>query len=218
MEPEVLAPIPLFSGLQPSELASIATHAVLRHYPRHCVLVNEGEHSDSLFVILEGRVKVYASDPDGKEILLSQLGPGECFGELAVIDEEPRSASVMTIEPCRLAIILRRDFNHCLHQHPSIAINLLRTMAGKFRRELETIKSLALENVYQRVVRILNQLAVEQPDGTRVAEALTQRRLGHMVGASREMVSLVLKELKAGGYIQVQRGRIILLKPLPSNW
>lgn len=216
MNPQLLAPIGIFSGLPQSELAAIAAYALLRRYPKQCVLFNEGEHSDSLFLILEGRVKVYTGDADGRELLLNQLGAGEYFGELAVIDEKPRPASVMTLETSKLAIIFRNDFNRLMDKYPIIAINLLQGMAYKFRRELETIKSLALENVHQRVVRALNHLAVAKPDGSRVVESLTQRQLGHMVGASREMVSLVLKELKTEGYIRVRRERITLEKPLPA--
>lgn len=217
MSTNALSNVPLFANLDETELSLIASRAVTRTYPRNSVLINEGDQTDSLYVILSGQVKVYAGDEDGRELLLTLLGPNEYFGELAIIDEEPRSASVMTTEPCKLAIISKEDFLHCLATHPAIAINVLKVLARRLRQQTENTKSLALMGVYERVAKTLLEQAI--PLGNeQVVEGLTQKHLAAMVGASREMISLVFKELKAGGYVTVQRGRVIIHKKLPAKW
>lgn len=217
MSTNALSTVPLFTNLTDSELELIGSRTVTRAYPKNSVLINEGDQTDSLYVILSGQVKVYSGDEEGRELLLALLGPGEYFGELAIIDEEPRSASVMTTESCKLAIISKEDFLHCLTAHPAIAVNVLKVLARRLRQQTENTKSLALMGVYERVAKTLLEMATPQGD-EQVVDGLTQKRLAAMVGASREMISLVFKELKMGGYVTVQRGRVIIHKKLPAKW
>lgn len=212
-----LAKVALFAELQASELDALAARATTRSYPKNAILIHEGERSYSLFIILSGSVRVFAGDENGKEILLAVLGPGECVGEMALIEDAPRSASVMTLERCKLSIISREDFMACLQNHPSIALHLLKALSQRLRQQNRSTKNLALMGVYERVALVLNEQAVEH-DGHRVIEGLTQQRLANMVGASREMVSLVLKALKTDGYIAVQQRRITIKEQLPSKW
>ena len=213
----VLKKVSLFEDLEESALRTIASEAVTRTIPRNVILFNEGDHTDSLYVILSGRVKVYCGDEDGNEIVLKILGPHDYFGELAVIDGGPRSASVMTLEPSQLSIISRDDFLRHLSREPEIAIRLLKTMVHKLRQETENLKSLALMDVYGRVAKLLLELATEQ-DGNLTIDRLTYREIATRVGASREMVGRIFKDLKTGGYITITGDQIVINERLPEKW
>ena len=212
-----LATISLFAELAVTERAALYERCLTQIVPKNAVLITEGDHADSLYLILSGAVKVYACDEDGKEVLLNMLGPGEYFGELAIIDEEPRSASVMAIQPCRLLIIKRQDFFACLQRNHTIAISLLQVLARRLRQQTDHTKNLVLLGVYQRVVKLLQELA-EERDGVLVVSGVSQQQLADQVYASREMITLIMKELKAGGYIDADRKRIIIRKRLPAKW
>lgn len=212
-----LGRIPLFADLNETELEALATHAITKSFPKHTILINEGDRSDSLYLILSGTVKVFASDEDGNEVLLNVLGPDEYFGELALIDTEPRSASIMTLEPCKLAIIARQDFIACLQNHVSIALGLLQVLARKLRHKTDDVKNLVLMSVYERVVKTLTSLA-EKRDGRWIIDGVTHQTLAEKAYASRAMITLILKELKQGGYISTDRKRIVIEKKLPAKW
>jgi len=217
MKDNPLVNVHLFADLEMAELDALVSRALTKTFPKNCILIHEGEHTYSLYVILSGKVKVFASDEDGKEVVLTMLGPGECVGEMALLEDAPRSASVITTERCKLMIISREDFVQCLHRHPPIALNLLRSMSRRLRQQNRSTKNLALLGVYERVANVLREQAVEQ-DGMLVIEGLTQQGLASMVGASREMVSLVLKALRTEGYIAVEQRRITIEKDLPIKW
>lgn len=211
--------IPLFSGLEQAELDAISSHAVTRSFPKNSIIINEGDTTDSLYVILSGKVKVYLSDEQGKEIILNMLGPDEYFGELALLDRSPRSASVMTVEPTRVSIVHKADFDACLTNNPGIALKLIETLAQRMRQLTENVKNLALLDVYGRIARVLLNMATETDDGTLVIqEKLTQQDIAKMVGASREMVSRIMKDLTTGGYIKSEGGHITIFQRLPSHW
>jgi CRP/FNR family cyclic AMP-dependent transcriptional regulator len=167
---------------------------------------------------LSGRVKVYLSDEDGKEVIINTQGPGEYFGELALIDEAPRSASVMTIEDSKLSIVSKRDFESCLARYPEIALRVIKGLTKRLRHLTENVKSLALMDVYGRVARTLLSLAEEQDGKLVVHQRLTQRDIAAMIGASREMVSRILKDLTIGGYITVDKKSITINEKLPHAW
>lgn len=212
-----LANVSLFAELNDSELDALASRALTRTYPKNVILINEGERSFSLYIILAGSVRVFASDEDGKEVVLAILGPGECVGEMALIEDAPRSASVMTLERSKMSIISREDFIQCLQNHPSIALHLLKALSRRLRQQNRSTKNLALMGVYERVASVLKEQAVEH-NGDLIIEGLTHQRLANMVGASREMVSIVLKALKTEGYIAVQQRRITIKEELPAKW
>lgn len=210
--------IPLFNGLPEADLNAINAHAVTKTYAKNTVIINEGDVSDSLYLILNGRVKVYLSDEDGKEVILNTQGPGEYFGELALIDEAPRSASVMTLDDTKLSIVLKRDFEGCLARHPEIALRVIKGLTKRLRMLTENVKSLALMDVYGRVARTLLSLAVEEDGKMVVQQRMTQRDIAAMIGASREMVSRILKDLTVGGYITMDKKSITINEKLPHAW
>ena len=215
----MLENVSLFSGLPQSDLDAISKLATTRTFPRNTIIISEGDTSDSLYAVLSGKVKIYLSDDEGKEIIINIQGAGEYFGELALLDDSPRSASVMTIEECKLAIISKAAFDECLEANPQIALRVIRGLSARLRDLTENVKSLALMDVYGRVARTLLDLAEEEENGEQIIrQRLTQRDIANMVGASREMVSRILKDLSVGGYITIRNKTITIHDKLPHGW
>ena len=199
------------------DLRDFAQHAVSRTFPKNTVVVREGDRTDSLYIIVSGRVKIYMSGEKSKEIVLNESGPGEYFGEM-VLDEGPRSASVMTLEPTEFLIVPKDDFKDFVTKSPEFALHLICKLIKRVRALTNDVKSLALMDVYGRVARMLLELAAES-DGVLVIESKpTQQEIASRVGASREMVGRILGDLTAGGYIEVGRDRITIAKALPRTW
>ena len=207
----------LFASLQEDDLNALLNKLVVKTFPKHTIVVNEGDITDSLYVILSGKVKVYLGDESGKELILDVKGAGQYFGEM-VLDEGPRSASVMTLERSQFAIISRDDFKGVLLKHPEIALHLIQNLIRVTRGLNENVKSLATLDVYGRVARLLLELATKQDGKVVVLEKLTQKDIASRVGASREMINRILRDLTIGGYIKVEAGRITISKAPPSRW
>lgn len=214
----MLQGIAIFPELSQTSLDLIASCGVVRKYSKNTVLVSEGELSDSLYIILDGKVKVYVSDEHGKEVLLNILGQGAHFGELSLIDEEPRSASVVTLEQSQIVVVSKPNFQHCLATHSEIAFELISTLVKRVRALTDSVKNLALLDVYGRVARTLLSLANKQDNQLIIQQRLTHQDIASMVGASREMVSRIMKDLTTGGYIEVKDKQIIIRSKLPSGW
>jgi len=215
--PAELRTVALFASLSEEELRSLERHTVTKTFPKNAVLVTEGDHTDSLYVILSGNVKVYVSDEGGKELVLGTYGPGDYFGEM-VLDEGLRSASVMTLESSSFAIISRDEINILIVRHPEMAIHIMKKVIQRARILTENIKSLALLDVYGRVARQLLSLATDRNGKLVIAENLTHQELANRVGASREMISRILKDLSLGGYIKVEGRKITIAKKPPPRW
>jgi len=203
--------------LSEAEVQAMAGRAVIRAFPKNTIVVTEGDRTDTLHIIVSGRVKIYVSDEKGKEIVLNHAGPGEYFGEL-VLDEGPRAASVITLEPSRFLIVPKQDLREFVAHSPDFALHLIRKLIRRVRVLTGDVKSLALMDVYGRVARMLLELAVER-DGALVIEGRpTQQEMANRVGASREMISKILGDLASGGYIAVERDRIRIARALPRAW
>ena len=206
---------PLLS-LAEQHINALAEHGTVKAYPKNADIVSEGDRSDSLYVILSGKVKVYLADEDGKEMVLNTQGPGEYFGEI-ILDEGPRSASVMTLEPSKFSIVSREQFNQFLAQSPEVTLELVRSLIHRVRELTKKVSELALLDVYGRVRGLLLELATQQ-DGKLVVERLTQQDMASRVGCAREMISRILKDLRTGGYIKDDGDRIIIVKKPPPKW
>lgn len=214
----MLKNIPLFAGLDPEDYPVLARVAVKKSFPKNAVIIHAEDHTDSLYIIHEGRVKVSLYGAQGKELILSILDAGEFFGEMALIDQEPRSASVTAVEPCHMSVITKDNFRRCLADHPGLAINLMRGLSQRLRAANHKIGSLALMDVYGRVARTLLQYAKPTEGAMVIDRKLTQKEIAHMVGASREMVSRIFKTLIIGKYIRIENKRIVISQRLPSAW
>lgn len=214
----ILSKVPLFAALGRTELEEVEKHASARTYPKNTVVVSQGDASTSLYVIVSGEVKVFLSDNEGKEVIINSQGPGEYFGELALIGDGERSASIMTTEKSTFCVITQHDFREVLAKHPDIALTLIKDLTHRVRLLTDNIKSLALLDVYGRVAKALLGLAVKREDKLIIEEKLTQQDLASRVGASREMVSRILKDLSSGGYISIESKRIIIHDKLPERY
>src|SRR4051812_46838326 len=159
--------------LAPETLNAIAASGVVRKFPKNSVLINEGDQNDSLYIILTGKVKVFASNQAGKEVVIDFHGAGEYVGEMT-LDGSPRSASVITTEPTSAAVVSRAHFREFILAHPDFALHLIEKLIERMRRTTDNMKSLALSDVYGRLVRLLNGLARHVDDKLIVTEKLTQ--------------------------------------------
>jgi CRP/FNR family cyclic AMP-dependent transcriptional regulator len=216
---EIFESIAIFSGLPATDLAVIAECAATRSFKKNAILMNEGDRADSLYLILNGKVRVYVSnDESNTEVTLNILGPGGYFGELALLDEGSRSASVMTLEPTRLAIVSKVDFEQCLSNNPAIALNLIRALVYRIRALTDKVGTLALLDVYGRVARTLLNLAEEREGRQVIGQKLTYQEIASMIGASHRMVSRIMKDLTTGGYITVKDKKITINDRLPPRW
>lgn len=215
----ILQQVELFQGLSDDELEALSSSSSSRSFPKNTVVIHENDPADSLFIIESGKVKVYCSDKNGKEFIMNTQSEGDYFGELALLDDSSRSASVRTVEKSSFCIIYKDDFNRVLDEHPNISRKLIRNLAARVRKLTADVKSLALQDVYGRVANVLMDLAEERGDGTLfIPEKLTQQDIADRVGASREMVARILKDLTIGDYIRFEGRHIIINSRLPAKY
>jgi CRP/FNR family cyclic AMP-dependent transcriptional regulator len=196
------------------ELASLGR---LRSYPKNTVFITEGDSSDSVFVVLAGRVKIFLSDTEGHEMILDIQGPGEYVGEMA-LDGNPRSASVMTMESTTFSVVSRDPIREAIRKNPDFALDMISKIIDRARVATNSVKDLALLDVYGRVARLLLNMAVETNGKLEIPEKLTQQEIAERVGASRDMVSRIFRDLTAGGYISVESRHITINKKPPARW
>ena len=206
----VLKAVPLFASFPEDQLRMLTTMVARRSATRSTTIMAGGDATDSLYIVLSGRLKVMMSDSDGKEVILSILGPGEFFGEMGLIDDAPRSASVVTIEACELLSIAKRDFKKCMTDNPELAMAVMRGLVRRLREADRKIGSLALLDVYGRVARLLLDMSETVNGEKLVTKRLPKQDIAKMIGASREMVSRVMKDLQTGGYIEMRGSNIVL--------
>jgi CRP/FNR family cyclic AMP-dependent transcriptional regulator len=198
-------------------LRAISATGVVRTFPKNTILINEGDQGDSLYIVVSGRVKVYASNEAGREFVIAFHGAGEYVGEMS-LDGSPRSASVITVEPTTCAIVTRAQFRDFVLAHPEFALHLIEKLIGRVRLTTDNVKSLALSDVYGRLVKLINTLAEPLEGKMVVRERLTQQEIAERIGASRDMISRLMKDLVGGGYLSVHDRTITILKKPPPGW
>ncbi len=218
MDTNIFNQIPLFENLSKSERDSFAGRFKLRQHPKNSIIINEGDDTGSFYIILKGRVKVYLTDDSGKEVILNILGEGDFLGEVALLDEEPRSASVVTLEDSRFAVLNRQSFIECINENPQLSLKIMQGLTQRLRALSENVRSLALMDVYGRVARLLLELAVDKDSDKVIEERLTQTEIAARVGASSKMVGRIMQDLKKGGYVRKQGKHLIIAKSLPPAW
>ena len=204
---DFLASVPMFSGLQREELLKFAELTRERTYPKGSVILFQGDPGDSLYVLHQGRAKVVLIGEDGREVILGVLEPGAHFGELALIDDQPRSAHVIAMEDSQLLILRREDFRRRVEANPPVAWALLTELSRRLRRADQKIGGLVLLDVPGRISRLLLDLSAESDSAT-IEKPLTHQTIAQMIGASRETVSRAMKEFQEEGLIRVERRRI----------
>jgi CRP/FNR family cyclic AMP-dependent transcriptional regulator len=188
-----------------------------RTFPKNAVIINEGDRGDTLFVILTGKVKVYVSDDDGREMILDIYGPGDYVGEMS-LDGRPRSASVMTLEQTTCSVLTRDELRAAIEKNPDVAMTIIGTLIERARIATDNVKNLALMDVYGRVARLLLSLAKEHEGKLVVPEKMTQQDIADRVGASRDMISRIFKDLTIGGYVTIENRQITINRKPPARW
>jgi CRP/FNR family cyclic AMP-dependent transcriptional regulator len=206
-----------YNTLDERGLHSLSNIAIRRTYRKNIVIIREGDDTNTMFILIEGEMRVYVEDEQGKQLTLRILKSGDSFGEVALIGNFSRTASVMTITDCVVAAFPREKYLSFLEQHPEILLALARTLANMVRDTTAELSSIALSDVYGRVIHILEKYAVEVDDH-RLVPKFTHREIAGMIGSSREMVSKILKELEKGSYISMTGKHYMINKNLPANW
>lgn len=205
-------------NIQDVFVRQLAALGRVRTYPKNTVFITEGDSSDSVFVVLSGKVKVFISDTEGHEMILDTQGPGEYVGEMA-LDGKPRSASVMTLEGSTFSVVAREPIREAIRSNPDFALDIIAKIIDRARLATNSVKDLALLDVYGRVARLLLNMSVEREDGKlHIPDKLTQQEIAERVGASRDMVSRIFRDLTAGGYITVENRYITINKKPPARW
>ena len=218
MDIKLFDQIPLFEKLNTDERKNIADRFILRRFPKNTVVINEGDEANTLYIILSGKVKVFLSNADGKEIIINTQGVGEHFGELALLDNAPRSASVMTTEKSSIGAISKIDFVTLLTRHPELALKLIRELTQWVRLLSDNVKTLALMDVYGRVAKTLLAMAESEDGHLIIDNRPTQQDIADRIGASREMVARIMKNLVTGNYISIDGKRLVINEKLPDAY
>ncbi len=209
--------IPLFADLSDADHGLLLKVAMRRRYPRHTLLVQEGDAGERFHLLRQGRAKVYLGNPGGREVILAILGPGDFLGEMALLDAEPCSANVMTLEESEFVSIGKGEFQQVLASSPSMAVNLLKALSQRLREANQQIESLALKDVQARVEQALRGLAEPEGGDLVIPARLTHREIAAMVGASREMVTRIFRSLEESGVVRVEGRRITLTPRGPAQ-
>jgi CRP/FNR family cyclic AMP-dependent transcriptional regulator len=202
-----------------THIEALAALGVPRRYRRGALLIQEGETGDTLYIVLQGRLRAFLGDEAGKELTLGTYGPLEYVGEMS-LDGGPRSANVEAAEATTCSVVSRATLLAYIAEHPEFALELMGRLIRRARLATESARSVALIDVYGRLVRLFNQLATEPNAlGERpLRERLTHQEIAQHLACSREMVSRLVKDLETGGYLAVRERWIWLLKPLPARW
>jgi CRP-like cAMP-binding protein len=201
--------VPLFSDLSEAELARFAEVAREREYPKNSVILFEDDPGDALYIVSGGQVKVVLIGEDGREVILSVLSDADFFGEMSLIDDEPRSAHVIAMRDSRLLVLRRDDFQKQIKEHPSIALKVLKVLVQRLRRADAKIGGLVLLDVNGRVAKLLLDLS-DESGGPKITRRLTHHTIAQMIGSSRETVSRAMRELTERGLIDVTRREITI--------
>lgn len=211
------SPLDRFQALAPS-LRALAERGVIKHFRKGQRLIDEGDTGDTLYIVTKGRLRVFGSSDSGREITYGTYGAGEYIGEMS-LDGGPRSASVEALEAVECVQVTRQTLLLHIAEHPEFAFELIAKVIRSARAATVSTKRLALNDVYGRLVLLLNSLGALQPDGTRlIAERLTHQEIANRLGCSREMVSRLMKDLEGGGYVSTSSSAISVLRSLPSRW
>jgi len=214
----LLKQVPIFNDLDDAALDMILARARSLTFRKNAILLSEGETGECLYVIQSGSVKVFVSDEEGNELILFIEGPGCYLEEISLLDDAPRTASAVTLEKTQVLVIAKAAFMECIELNPDIAFRIVRAMTQRLRRSTDTIRGLALKNVYQRLALKLIELSIKEDDKHFLPRKYSHQELASMIGASREMVGKILAELTKGEYVAIEDNRLHLLKSLPHDW
>jgi CRP/FNR family cyclic AMP-dependent transcriptional regulator len=216
----MITSIPLFQGLPQESIDQLLKEAVPRTYRKGSTVIRQEDEATTLYIVQSGRLKVYRDDPGGKQFILETLSEGDHFGELALLDDKPRSASVDAIEPCVLLALSKAAFHKSLASHPGLSLQLLRSLAGEMRRLTDSLELLATQGVYGRLRALLVKEANTRDGAMVIEKPFTHQDMANRIGCTREMVSKIMSGLVIGGYLEIDTDphRVFVRKQLPQSW
>ena len=209
---DLIRRVPLFSLLTNDQAQAIADSIVKRRFRRGEIIVEHGRKSNALYILLNGRARVLTSDSRGREVILAVLQPGDYVGEMSLIDNQPHSATVRAEVQTDMLILGRAEFARCLPENSSLSYAILRGLVTRLRQADRQIESLALLDVYGRVARTLLDMAEQDGERLLIRGKVSRQDMAKVVGASREMVSRVMKDLEERGVIETQENGSVVLK------
>lgn len=216
---EILKSNSIFSELSDDELRAVAALTQTRTLLKNTLVICEGDVSNSMYIIKKGKVNITVTNEDGKEMILSTLQKGDNFGELALLDDAPRSANAIALEKCEFIILHKADFTQLLIQNTTIALAIIKYLCERVRFVTNLAQGLALLDVYGRLVKLLQSMAKMNNEGKlEIDVPLTHKDIAMRVGSSREMISRILSELEKGHYISTANKLITINKKLPTAW
>ncbi len=218
-----LGSVPVLSALTRDELKLFIDRAEFVRFPKNTLIIEQGERTTGLYIVLSGKVRVFLTgDDDGfdkpKEVSLSIEGEGSYIGEISLLDLEPRTASVKTLEDSCFLLISREALTQVIHHNPDVALSLIKGITKRFRSTIDSVKRLAFSTVYRRLVAVMMEMAEPEGDKLVIRERLTHQNLADLVGSSRVMVSRILKDLTVGNYISTRKGCIVINRKLPDQY
>jgi CRP/FNR family cyclic AMP-dependent transcriptional regulator len=212
----MLENVRLFAAVPAHYLAQLEKQSVLRKYQKNTVLVTEGDESSHLYIIRKGTVSAYLNNDEGRQVNLNYMQDGDYFGELSLLDGQPRSASVITLSDCEVLMLPKASVHELMREYPDFALLMITELTRRVRELTDSVKDLALLDVYGRVSSALEKLS---DDDKRIhSPKVTHQDIANMIGSSREMVSRIMKQLLIGGYIEQCTGYIEIKKNLPRYW
>jgi len=214
----ILADTSFFADFSEKAIARLENSSAVRKFKKNTHLLMIGDECHSTYVMINGTAHAYTDDADGNEFIVNSFHDGDCFGELGVLDGLPRTANVITATACECLVIPKAELMHVIENEPGVAVSVINTLVGRIRNMTEDVSCLALMDVYGRLARVLAAESHEREDGVTRTERITHQELSKKVGASREMISKILKDLKIGGYIDTVDHCIVTKKNLPDRW
>ncbi len=214
----LLSKAPFFDGFPAEVIAELESASALRKYKKNSQIINQGDDSQAAYLLVEGTALAYIDDEEGNEFIFNTFQAGDCFGELALLDDQPRSAHVVTTSDCECLVIPKAEFQRCVFNTPDAASATIRMLIARIRSMTEEVSCLAMLDVYGRIVRLFRNTSEVTDDGSLVTERMTHQEMANRIGSSREMVSKIIKDLTVGGYISTDKQRITLIKNLPERW
>jgi len=213
-----LADTGFFTDFPEHVLDVLEQASTVRKFRKNAHIILAGEECHAAYVLLDGSAYAFTDDADGNEYIITSFGKGDCFGELGLLDDKPRTANVKTTSNCECLVIPKPALQNAMQSEPAVAQAVIKTLVGRIRGMTEDVSCLALMDVYGRLARVIQNESNESIDGERMTERMTHKELANRVGSSREMVSKILRDLRIGGYIRIQDHRIVLEKTLPEKW
>jgi CRP/FNR family cyclic AMP-dependent transcriptional regulator len=213
-----LAANAFFGNFPAASIEALEKSSTLRKFRKNTHIIVAGEESHAAYLLLQGSAYAFTDDNEGNEFIVATFGPGDCFGELGLLDGQTRTANVITTSMCECLVVPRTEIHQQIANEPAVAGAIINGLVERIRGMTEEVSCLALMDVYGRLVRILNSSTQQLEDGGRVVPRLTHQELAKRVGSSREMISKILKELRIGGYLTIENHQIRILKNLPDRW